>query len=148
MFFEHTGPALELGRSFVRREYQKQYAPLLMLWKGLGRYHSTHPQTPVLFGPVSISSAYRRHSRELLVQYFRSRRANPLSEWIRPRRPFRSTPLFDWQMRAIRYLLDLEEMSCSIRRDRRRRKRRPGAAAPVPQDRRRTPGLQRGQEFL
>ena len=85
-----------------------------MLWKGLGRYLSTHPQTPVLFGPVSISSAYRRHSRELLVQYFRSRRANPLSEWIRPRRPFRSTPLFDWQMRAIRYLLDLEEMSCSI----------------------------------
>jgi hypothetical protein len=34
-FFERTGPALELGRSFVRREYQKQYAPLLTLWKGL-----------------------------------------------------------------------------------------------------------------
>jgi putative hemolysin len=113
-FFERTGPALELGRSFVRREYQKQYAALLTLWKGLGRYLSTHPETPVLFGPVSISSTYRRHSRELLVQYFRSRRANPLSEWIRPRRPFRSSPLPEWQMRAIRYLLDLEEVSCSI----------------------------------
>lgn len=113
-FFERTGPALELGRSFVRREYQKQYAALLTLWKGLGKYLSTHPETPVLFGPVSISSAYRRHSRELLVEYFRSRRANPLSEWIRPRHPFRSSPLPDWQMRAIRYLLDLEEMSTSI----------------------------------
>jgi putative hemolysin len=113
-FFERTGPALELGRSFIRREYQKQYAALLTLWKGLGRYLAAHPQTPVLFGPVSISGAYRRHSRQLLVEYFRSRRANPLSEWIRPRRPFRSHPLPDWQMRAIRYLLDLDEMSSSI----------------------------------
>jgi putative hemolysin len=113
-FFERTGPAMELGRSFVRREYQKQYSALLTLWKGLGRYLATHPETPVLFGPVSISSTYRRRSRELLVEYFRSRRANPLSEWIRPRHPFRSSPLPDWQMRAIRYLLDLEEMSCSI----------------------------------
>jgi putative hemolysin len=114
VFFERTGPALELGRSFVRREYQKQYAALLTLWKGLGRYLSSHPETPVLFGPVSISSAYRRHSRELLVEYFRSRRANPLSEWIRPRHPFRSNPMPEWQIRAIRYLRDLEEMSCSI----------------------------------
>ncbi|HEY6271600.1 MAG TPA: GNAT family N-acyltransferase [Terriglobales bacterium] len=114
VFFERTGPAMELGRSFVRREYQKQYSALLTLWKGLGRYLATHPETPVLFGPVSISSTYRRRSRELLVEYFRSRRANPLSEWIRPRRPFRSSPLPDWQLRAIRYLLDLEEMSCSI----------------------------------
>ena len=113
-FFVRTGPALELGRSFVRREYQKQYAPLLTLWKGLGRYLAQHPETPVLFGPVSVSSAYRRHSRELMVEYFRSRRANPLSEWIRPRRSFHLPLLPDWQMRAIRYLLDLEEMSSSI----------------------------------
>ena len=29
--FEKIGPALELGRSFVRPEYQRQYAPLLLL---------------------------------------------------------------------------------------------------------------------
>ena len=33
--FEKLGPALELGRSFVRQEYQRQYAPLLLLWKGI-----------------------------------------------------------------------------------------------------------------
>ncbi|MGA7930229.1 MAG: lysophospholipid acyltransferase family protein, partial [Candidatus Sulfotelmatobacter sp.] len=33
--FEKIGPALELGRSFVRLEYQRQYAPLLWLWKGI-----------------------------------------------------------------------------------------------------------------
>ncbi len=112
--FAQTGPALELGRSFIRSQYQKQYAPLLMLWKGIARYLARHPQTPVLFGPVSISSAYNRTSRELLFEFFKSQRASALSQWIRPKRPFRSRPLPDWQLRALRYLLDLEEMSSSI----------------------------------
>jgi putative hemolysin len=112
--FEHTGPALELGRSFIRREYQKQFAPLLMLWKGIARYLSRHPQTAVLFGPVSISSTYNRTSRELLLQFFQSQRASPLAQWIRPRHPFRSSPVSDWELRALRYVLDLEEMSSSI----------------------------------
>src|SRR6202040_3325168 len=41
---ERLGPALELGRSFVRAEYQKSYAPLLMLWKGIGRFVVDNPQ--------------------------------------------------------------------------------------------------------
>jgi putative hemolysin len=113
-FFEHMGPALELGRSFIRREYQKQYSSLHMLWKGLACYLARHPETPVLFGPVSISGTYHRTSRELLFQFFRSQRAHPLSEWIRPKRPFRSRPLSYWEVRTIRYLLDIEEMSSSI----------------------------------
>ena len=32
------GPALELGRSFVRQEYQGQAAPLALLWRGIGEY--------------------------------------------------------------------------------------------------------------
>jgi len=36
-FFANLGPALELGRSFVRPEYQRQFSPLLLLWKALGR---------------------------------------------------------------------------------------------------------------
>jgi putative hemolysin len=113
-FFECTGPALEVGRSFIRREYQKQYASLHMLWKGLAGYVSRNPETPVLFGPVSISNTYHRTSRELLFQFFRSQRGNPLSQWIRPKRPFRSRPLSDWELRTVRYLLDIEEMSSSI----------------------------------
>lgn len=113
-FFECTGPALELGRSFIRREYQKQYASLHMLWKGLAAYVSRNPETPVLFGPVSVSNTYHQTSRELLFQFFRSQRGNPLSQWIRPKRPFRSRPLADWELRTVRYLLDVEEMSSSI----------------------------------
>jgi putative hemolysin len=52
--FLKIGSALELGRSFVRPEYQRQYAPLLLLWKGIARFVAAHPETPVLFGAVSI----------------------------------------------------------------------------------------------
>jgi putative hemolysin len=113
-FFERTGPMLELGRSFIRRDYQKQYAPLMMMWKGIGRYLSLHPETPVLFGPVSISRAYKHTSRELLFRFFQTQHVNALSQWVRPKRPFRSRPASDWELQAIRYLLDVEEMSSSI----------------------------------
>ncbi len=113
-FFTQIGPALELGRSFIRREYQKQFAPLLMMWRGIGRYICAHPETPVLFGPVSISRAYKRTSRQLLCRYFQAQRGNPLSQWIKPKRPFRSGRVSGWELGAIKYLLDLEEMSSSI----------------------------------
>src|SRR3954447_7483088 len=37
-------PAIELGRSFVRVEYQRSYIPLLMLWRGIGRFIERAPQ--------------------------------------------------------------------------------------------------------
>ena len=87
--FERLGPALELGRSFIRPEYQRQFAPLLMLWKGIGRYLAGHPELAVLFGAVSISSRYNRVSRELIVRFFQARERNhELTELITPRRPF------------------------------------------------------------
>jgi putative hemolysin len=89
--FDHFGPALELGRSFVRPEYQRQYAPLLMLWRGIGRFLAANPQLTILFGAVSISSRYNRVSRELIVRFFRGRENDPaLRKMIAPRRPFRS----------------------------------------------------------
>jgi putative hemolysin len=87
--FERLGPALELGRSFIRPEYQRQYAPLLMLWKGIGRYLAAHPELAVLFGAVSISDRYNRVSRELIVRFFQARENDQeLVSWIRPRHPF------------------------------------------------------------
>src|SRR5262249_25085051 len=51
-FLETLGPALELGRSFVRSEYQRGFAPLLALWRGIGAYLARNPRYRVLFGPV------------------------------------------------------------------------------------------------
>ena len=84
-------PAIELGRSFVRPEYQRSYSPLLLLWKGIGQFVARHPQYRVLFGPVSISSDYQTSSQQLLVEFLRANNFLPsLARYVRPRRPFRS----------------------------------------------------------
>jgi putative hemolysin len=88
--FDKLGPALELGRSFIRPEYQKQYAPLLTLWKGIGRYLALHPQFAVLFGAVSVSNGYSRWSRELIFRFFQnSKDHDGLRKLVSPRCPFR-----------------------------------------------------------
>lgn len=79
-FLDRMGPAIELGRSFVRSEYQRGVAPLLLLWKGIGKFVAMHPECRVLFGPVSISSQYQSISRELMVAYLERR--VPLTEWL------------------------------------------------------------------
>jgi putative hemolysin len=66
---ERLSPALELGRSFVRSEYQKNYSALLLLWKGIGQFVVRHPEYRILFGPVSISSRYSDHSQGLLMAF-------------------------------------------------------------------------------
>jgi putative hemolysin len=100
--FLKIGSALELGRSFVRTEYQRQYAPLLQLWKGIARFVAARPQTPVLFGAVSISNEYSRLSREMIVQYFESRDdGREFADLIQPRTPFRAPKLRRWDCRAF-----------------------------------------------
>jgi putative hemolysin len=111
--FQKLGPALELGRSFVRPEYQRQYAPLLLLWKGIGRLVAMRPENPVLFGAVSISNAYNQASREMIYQFFEERKGeDELAGWIEPRRRFRPGLLRNWDCRGMsRVLRDLDELS-------------------------------------
>ncbi len=117
-FFTKLGPALEMGRSFVRQEYQRQYAPLLMLWKGIGSYVSAHPEVPVLFGAVSMSSDYKRASRELLVRFFEREGANDqsgLASMVTPRCPFRGSLMPDWETRsAIKLLSSVDDLNAPI----------------------------------
>jgi len=87
---ESLSPAIELGRSFVRVEYQRSFAPLLLLWAGIGRFVERSPQYAVLFGPVSISARYAPASRRLIVEYLSAYSADTrLARYVRPRRPFR-----------------------------------------------------------
>jgi len=111
--FLKIGSALELGRSFIRTEYQKQYAPLLLLWKGIARFIARHPETPVLFGAVSISNEYSRLSREMIVRYFESREdGREFADLIQPRTPFRTPRLRRWDCRAFcNALHNLDELA-------------------------------------
>jgi putative hemolysin len=114
-FFETIGPSLELGRSFVRPEYQKKYAPLLLLWKGLGRYIADHPEAPMLFGAVSISNDYNPVSRQLVARFLEDQQANQdLAQLVRARRPMRRGKTGE-DDRAIRsFFRDLDSLSAVI----------------------------------
>jgi putative hemolysin len=114
--FQRMGPAFELGRSFVRLEYQREYAPLLLLWKAIAQLVAAYPECPVLFGAVSISNAYTRASRELIYNFFEARRqAEDLAGLVEPRQPFRAGFLRRWDCRALCHALrDLEELSQPI----------------------------------
>jgi hypothetical protein len=86
---EALGPAIELGRSFVRAEYQRSFAPLLLLWSGIGRFVERSPQYAVLFGAVSVSGRYAPASRRLIVEYLSAHSVDTrLARYVRPRRPF------------------------------------------------------------
>lgn len=84
-------PAIELGRSFIREEYQRSFSPLMLLWKGIGAYIAQHPHYRKLFGPVSISNNYQRSSQQLMVDFLRANNHRPeLSRLVKPRSPFKS----------------------------------------------------------
>lgn len=90
---EKINPAIELGRSFVRPEYQREYAPLLLLWKGIGEFVARHPRYKMLLGPVSISNDYHSVSKQLLVAFLTaSRLAGDFARWVTPRNPLRTRP--------------------------------------------------------
>ncbi|HEX5226880.1 MAG TPA: GNAT family N-acyltransferase [Bryobacteraceae bacterium] len=114
-FLDRISPALELGRSFVRPEYQRSYAPLLLLWKGIGQFLLRHPQYKLLFGPVSISNGYTATSRDLMVKFLSAyRQSGELAPLVRARNPFRrsASKLADELIGAT--VWDVEELSALI----------------------------------
>lgn len=61
--------SLELGRSFVVKEYQKKPLPLFLLWKGILYFLLNNPEYRYLIGPVSISNTYSEKSKELIIRH-------------------------------------------------------------------------------
>ena len=115
-FLGRLGPTLELGRSFIRVEYQRQYAPLLLLWKGIAGFVAKNPEYSTLIGAVSVSNQYSPASRELMARYFEKQNAG--EEWrgaVRARRPLRGSLVRKWETEALCALLpDVEELSAPI----------------------------------
>lgn len=88
-FLRRLGPSIELGRSFIRIEYQKSFAPLLLLWKAIGQIVARNPEYKTLFGPVSISNQYQAVSRELMIAFLEARELlADLAALVRPRNAF------------------------------------------------------------
>jgi putative hemolysin len=60
---------LELGRSFVQPKYWGKRS-LDYLWYGIGAFLKKHPEYRYLFGPVSLSNAYPKPAKDLLIQFY------------------------------------------------------------------------------
>ncbi|MCX7823691.1 MAG: lysophospholipid acyltransferase family protein [Syntrophobacterales bacterium] len=89
--------SLELGRSFIRPEYQKNHTPLWLLWKGIGAYIAKGASASMLFGPVSISSHYHPFSRALIISFLKRHFfSQSLADSIVPRHPWKKRLLPPW----------------------------------------------------
>lgn len=65
--FDRLGPCLELGRSFVRPEWQGNTRALRLLWSGIAVLLDHHPEIGHLFGPVSVSPRFSEFGRMLIM---------------------------------------------------------------------------------
>ena len=78
--------SLELGRSFIVKEYQRRPMPLFLLWKGILYFLLKHNEYRYLIGPVSISNNFSQFSRGLIMKYIREHNFDKkLSRYVRPR---------------------------------------------------------------
>lgn len=79
---------LELGRSFIVKEYQKGSHNLMFLWKGILQVLLFNDSYRYLLGPASISSDYTNKSIKLMVSYLKRNHLNQkMSKWISPINP-------------------------------------------------------------
>lgn len=84
--------AIELGRSFVANEYQREALPLMLLIKGLMFSVVRYPNCRYLIGPVSISNWYPDFYKSLMVHYIeKNHPATGLEGLAQPTSPFTPT---------------------------------------------------------
>jgi len=104
--------AIELGRSFIVKEYQGKPLSLFILWKGLLYFLLTNPEYRYLLGPVSISNAYSHVSKSLLIEFIKQQYYDEnLAKLVQPRKDFE--PNFqhlDTEILAEKYFKDMNEL--------------------------------------
>ena len=82
--------SLELGRSFVIKEYQKKPMPLFLLWKGILYFLLKNPEYRYLTGPVSISNNYSKISKDLIIRFIMQNHLNwKMAQFVKPRKSYK-----------------------------------------------------------
>lgn len=86
-FLDRMTPGLELGRSFVVKRHQREFLPLLLLWRGIAAYVRQNPRYCKLFGAVSISDRHHDVSKQLMLDHLQNYMDSALCEMVQPRCP-------------------------------------------------------------
>lgn len=84
--------SLEMGRSFVSKEYQKKHIVLFLLWKGILAFLKKESNIGVKFliGPVSISNDYSTFSKDILIKFIKRKHyCEEMSKLVKARKKFR-----------------------------------------------------------
>jgi len=116
-FIKNMGRCIEMGRSFIRIEYQRSLNTLLLLWKGIAGFASRHPQYTTLFGPVSISSDYSELSRSLMAGFLQLHHYDhKRAEMVKAKNPHRKTPGTFWSKNMLKNINDNQLISRLIYR--------------------------------
>jgi putative hemolysin len=95
-FYPILRRGIELGRSWIRKEYQQKPLPLFLLWKGILKYLVDNPQYRYMFGPVSISNNFSKLSKSLIVDYITKNHFDyELASYVKPKNKFKAdlTPI-------------------------------------------------------
>ncbi len=106
-------PALEMGRSFIRSEYQRTYASLFMLWKGISIFISRNPRYRILFGPVSITNEYNQVSKDMILTTLRLKYMNRrLQHLVKAEKPPKTPSKAEWTLPSYSSIFqDIEHLS-------------------------------------
>ncbi len=82
--------SIELGRSFIVKDYQRKPLPLFLLWKGILYFLIKNPEYRYLIGPVSISNRFSSYSKGLIISFMKSNYYDQeFAKYIKPRNMFR-----------------------------------------------------------
>ena len=86
-YLEHT---IELGRSFVALDYQKEVLPLVLLLRGLSDVVVRYPNINHFIGPVRISSWSPKFYMSMIVKYVTEKHpvSDELKDMASPMTPF------------------------------------------------------------
>lgn len=82
--------SIEMGRAFIRKEYQLKPMPLLLLWRGIIHVTLRHPEYKYLIGGVSISNQFSDFSKSLMIEFMKSNYYDPfIAQYIRPKQEYK-----------------------------------------------------------
>lgn len=113
-FLEKMTPGLELGRSFVVERHQREFLPLLLLWRGITAYVKQNPRYSTLFGAVSISDRHHDVSKHLMLDHLQNYMDPELSALVQPRHPV-PAPSADAMPQWTKTMVsDLSEVSAMV----------------------------------
>ncbi len=88
--FDMMHKTIEMGRAFIKKEYQQKPMPLFLLWKGIVHTTLRHPEHKFLMGGVSISNQFTNFSKSLMIEFMKSHYYDPyIAQYVHPKKEFK-----------------------------------------------------------